>query len=103
VSPAFEHTYIAPKRSVGRVAEPKAQVDDAVPVGSDRSESGNEHICDPALVNPTSVDGLQGIGAPEPVLIHAVQEVLSPFGFSRIDHELHDGATNDERIALAPR
>jgi hypothetical protein len=100
VSPASKYTFVISTRLLGGVAEAKTELDDSAPLGSDRPQTGNEQIRGPALVDPAPVPRRERTGATEAVLIHAVQQILSPLGFGRVDHELQDGLAEDESIAL---
>jgi hypothetical protein len=103
VSPVTKYTVVTSTRLLRGIAEAKTELDDSAPRRSDRSESGNERIRNPVLVDPAPVRRREWTGATEAVLIDAVQQILSPLGFGRVDHELQDGVADGEGIALTSR
>lgn len=70
---AGQRIVITATGSFGGVAEPKADLDEAVPVRSDRSEARNELVRAPALMDPAPLGRCDGLGAAEAVLVHAVK------------------------------
>ncbi len=70
---AGQRIVITATSSFGGVAEPKADLDEAVPVRSDRSEARNELVRAPALMDPAPFGRCDGRGAAEAVLVHAVK------------------------------